>query len=78
LFFQDNSGTALSDDHLPLSLPTATQRDFHLDLQGFDGETQIDGQIDGRAAQVVPEPGSAVLMLGGLIAAALVGKRKHG
>jgi len=74
LFFQDNSGTALSDDHLPLSLPTATQRDFHLDLLGSDGETQIDGQIDGRAAQVVPEPGSAVLMLGGLIAAALVGK----
>ena len=78
LFLQDNTGSALSNDHLPLTpLPPGgfAQRDFHLiaDLSG--GQLQVDGQLSASQAASAPEPSPALLILAGS-AFLLAGRRR--
>ncbi len=80
LFFQDNTGTAFSNDHLPLTLPPLSdfqQRDFHLDAIFDSGEVQVDGQVGGPDAQAVPEPASAALLTSCIALLALARLRRH-
>jgi hypothetical protein len=80
LFFQDNTGTALSNDHLPLTLPALSdfqQKDFHLDAIFDRGEVQVDGQVGGSDAQAVPEPASAALSACSFALLALARLRRH-
>jgi hypothetical protein len=76
LFFQDNSAAIFSNDSLPLSPPTLAgfqQRDFHLDQNDGENETQVDGTItsltcgSGCTASAVPEPSTAALLFVGSV-----------
>jgi hypothetical protein len=69
LFLQDNTGSAFSNDHLPLTPPALTdfaQRDFHLIATLAGGEVQADGQL-GATAVATPEPPTAGFILAGSI-----------
>jgi hypothetical protein len=83
LFFQDNTGTAFTNDHLPLTFPAINafaQRDFHLDALFDAGEVQVDGQIGTSDAQAAPEPASVGLAFAGslvLLALARLRRPSH-
>lgn len=80
LFFQDNTGTAFSNDRLPLTLPALSdfqQRDFHLDAIFDLGEVQVDGQVGSSDAQAAPEPASAALYACAFALLALARLRRH-
>jgi hypothetical protein len=66
LFFEDDTGSAFADDHLPLAAPPLadfSQRDFHLDFTSALGELQADGQFDAPASAAIPEPALPNLIL---------------
>ena len=84
LFLQDNSGAVFGDDSLPLSAPLLSAfvlQDFHLHEVSNLGETQVDGQLTGVTGPTtppgagVPEPGTGMLLLGGL--AGLIAVRRR-
>ncbi|HEX5227373.1 MAG TPA: PEP-CTERM sorting domain-containing protein [Bryobacteraceae bacterium] len=73
LFFLDNSGTALDNDHLPLSLSSLAgfdQRDFHLDGFLGDGEIDVEGEI-----AATPEPSSLALLCALALAMCVIARR---
>jgi hypothetical protein len=58
LIFQDNTGSAFTNDHLPTTtdqLAGFLQKDFHLDAIMSGGEVQVDGQVTRLSTNAVPE-----------------------
>ncbi len=80
LFLLDNTGTALSNDHLPLGAPSLAsfgERDFHLDDFLDSGEIQVDGEIDASPVQATPEPSTTILSAAILLAICTAALRRR-
>ncbi len=78
MFLLDNTGAALDDDHLGLSmLAKFGERDFQLDDFLGAGELQVTGAIDASFIQQVPEPSQVVpTAMMALVAATLAYRRR--
>ncbi len=75
IFLQDSSGTALSDDHLPSTVPLLDAfdlREFQFVDQSSDGLVELDGTITSMTDPPTPTPEPSQCLLVLMISAGLV------